>query len=296
MNVELRQLEALLAIEAEGTFTDAAVRLGISQAAVSRAVQGLEAAVGVPLVHRTTRSLALSEVGAEFVTSARRIVDDLDAAIGRARGEMRGIRLGYAWAALGEHTTPMLRAWHRLHPQQPMRMVHAVRHDVGLREGLTDLAIIRHALGSEEFDSAPIGTEARVCAMAVDHPLAERQQIELADLVGARVGVDAATGTTSRRLWLDAGVEPPEIVQTQDNDEWLDRIAEGSILGVTPVATAHYTPRPGVVFLPMPRAPRIEVRIAWARRRRPLETDAVLGHLRGFYAGHRARSDVGGAA
>lgn len=296
MSVELRQLAALVALEAEGTFTDAAVRLGVSQAAVSRTIQALEAAVGVELVQRTTRSLALTEAGAELVTTAKRILDDLDSVTARLRGEPRSIRLGYAWAALGEHTTPMLRAWRRARPEQPIRMVHAVRRDVGLRDGTADLAIVRHELEPGEFEWARIGDEPRVCAMAVDHPLAERREIDLADLVGTRIGVDIATGTTSARLWLDEGLEPPEIVPMQDNDEWLDRLAEGSILGVSPIASAHYTPRPGVMFLPMPRAPRLELRLAWARRRRPAETDAVLAHLRGYYTGRRPRSDVGSRA
>ncbi len=296
MTVGLRQLAALTALEEAGSFTDAASALGLSQAGMSRAIQSLEAAVGVPLVHRTTRSVAFTEAGTAFVADARRILDELDRAVAGARGETRSIRLGYAWAALGRHTTPMLRGWNRAHPEQPIRMVNRLQQDVGLRDGSADLAIIRHAIDPREFEWEAVGAEQRVCTLAVDHPLADRSEITLADLVDQRVGVDGATGTTTPALWLDAGLPAPEILNTQATSEWLDLIAEGRIVGVTPVATKEYTPRPGVVFLPMPDAPLIEVRIAWARHRRQAEADRMIRPIRGYYRDRPARAGVGGRA
>ncbi len=53
MGLELRHLRCLVAIVDSGTFTDAAIDLGISQAAVSRNLMALERALGVRLLHRT---------------------------------------------------------------------------------------------------------------------------------------------------------------------------------------------------------------------------------------------------
>lgn len=64
MSVELRQLRCLVAIVETGTFTDAAIELGISQAAVSRTLASLEAELGVRLLRRTTREVALTAAGA----------------------------------------------------------------------------------------------------------------------------------------------------------------------------------------------------------------------------------------
>ena len=50
MDVEVRQLRCLLAVVEEGTFTDAAIELGMSQAAVSRNISGLEHVLGVRLL------------------------------------------------------------------------------------------------------------------------------------------------------------------------------------------------------------------------------------------------------
>jgi len=296
MGIELRELRAIIALEDAGTFTDAAAALGVSQAAVSRAIAALEAETGAALVTRTTRRVAFTPAGSEFVAAARRVLDELDRAVAGARGEPRSIRLGYAWAALGAHTTPMLRSWNRANPERPIRMVHNIRRDVGLLDGTADLAVVRHELDAEQFDWATVGLEPRVCTLAVDHPLAERREIGLEDLVEQRVGTDAATGTTGVALWLDAGLPAPEIVPTQDTSVWLDLVAEGRVVGVTPIATQHYSPRPGVVFIPMPQAPLVEVRLAWARRHRPPETDRVLAHVRGYYRGRASRPGVGGRA
>src|ERR1700734_401174 len=67
MNVELRQLRCLVAIADAGTFTDAAIDLGISQAAASRTIASLETALGVRLLRRTTRQVSLTAAGSRGV-------------------------------------------------------------------------------------------------------------------------------------------------------------------------------------------------------------------------------------
>jgi DNA-binding transcriptional LysR family regulator len=61
MNVELRNLRALVAVVDAETFTDAAIELGTSQAAVSRSIAALEQALGLRILQRTTRSFTLTE-------------------------------------------------------------------------------------------------------------------------------------------------------------------------------------------------------------------------------------------
>ena len=51
----------------------------------------------------------------------------LDDAVAEARGETRALRLGYAWAAFGRHTSPILRDWRARHPDVPLE-VHRSRN------------------------------------------------------------------------------------------------------------------------------------------------------------------------
>src|SRR6201985_2876286 len=90
MNIELRQLRCLAAIADAGTFTDAAIDLGISQAAASRTLASLETALGVRLLRRTTREVTLTAAGHRVLPQARRVLaaaEDVvrEAAAGPAR-------------------------------------------------------------------------------------------------------------------------------------------------------------------------------------------------------------------
>src|SRR5918994_869620 len=71
--MDLRQLRALVAVVDAGTFTDAAARLGVSQAAVSRSVAALETGLGARLLRRTTRRIELTPTGERVVAQARRV-------------------------------------------------------------------------------------------------------------------------------------------------------------------------------------------------------------------------------
>jgi DNA-binding transcriptional LysR family regulator len=71
----------------EGGLARAAVRMGRSAAAVSRAIAGLEGRLGVQLLHRTTRTMTLSEAGEQYLAVCRRVLATLDEAQLMAAGE-----------------------------------------------------------------------------------------------------------------------------------------------------------------------------------------------------------------
>lgn len=278
-------MRVLVAVDDERSFTAAADRLGMSQASVSRSLASLEHELGTPLMHRTTRRVVPTDAGIAFTATARRVLAELDRAVTEARGERSVVRIGYAWAALGAHTTPVLRAWNRAHPATPVRLVRINRRDAGLVDGLVDLAVVRHPVERADLDSELVGVEPRVAVLPVDHPLADRDAVGLAELVPFLVAVDRHTGTTSPALWSSAGLEAPSMTQTGDVEEWLDLIAAGDAIGVTAEATAHQSPRPGVVFVRIPDAPPIEVHLAWHRQYRHPEATKVARAIRAAYEG-----------
>src|SRR6202161_4524947 len=74
MDLELRHLRCLVAIVDSGSFTDAAIELGISQAAVSRNLIALEQVLGVRLLHRTSRSVTPTTAGVHALAQARQVL------------------------------------------------------------------------------------------------------------------------------------------------------------------------------------------------------------------------------
>ena len=84
----LSDLVAFLAVARQGSFTTAAVRLGLSQSALSHIITGLEARVGLRLLSRTTRSVAPTTAGARLLATLGPRLDEIDAELA-ALGELR---------------------------------------------------------------------------------------------------------------------------------------------------------------------------------------------------------------
>lgn len=280
MDVDTRHLRALVAVVDEGTFTDAAIALRTSQASVSRSVQRLEALVGHRLLARSTRHVALTPTGERVLAHARRVLAALDRLVEATEADEPRVVVGYAWAALGEHTVAVQRAWSRDRGAD-LELVHANTPTAGLLEGRCDVSIVRVPVDDPRLASADVGVEGRVAALASDHPLAGRETLLLADLVAETIAVDAATGTTSARLWPSDAA--PGFRRTTSVDEWLTLIAAGRCAGVSSEATAAQHPRRGVEFRPLTDAPPITVRVVWWADEPPAGLDALLDLCRAAY-------------
>jgi DNA-binding transcriptional LysR family regulator len=283
MNVELRQLRCLVAIVDAGTFTDAAIDLGISQAAVSRTLASLETALGVRLLRRTTRDLALTAAGSRVLPHARRTLAEADEVLRAAAAGHARLRIGYAWSALGRHTTPFQRRWAAEHPEIELHLVRTNSATAGLAEGSCDIAVVRTEPDQRRFCDAIIGLERRYCAMAADDTWATRRSLRLAEISERTLVIDQRTGTTTPDLWPSGA--RPDIEYTGDIDDWLAAIATGRYVGITPESTVAQYPRPGVVYRPMRDAPPVAVRLAWWRDDPHPATAAVAGLVTELYRG-----------
>ncbi|MFC9913326.1 LysR family transcriptional regulator [Streptomyces sp. NPDC059862] len=281
MDVELRQLRCLVAIVDEGTFTDAATALGVSQAAVSRTLASLERALGVRLLRRTSRQVTPTATGLRVVAHARRVLVEVDHLVREATSGHIQVRVGYAWAALGRHTLPFQRQWGAVHPETELHLVRVNSPTAGLLEGMCDLAVVRRVPDDRRLDSAIVGLERRLCALAADDPLARRRSVRLADLSGRTLLVDRRTGTTTVDLWPPDS--RPATEETHDVDDWLTVIATGRCIGLTAESTAHQYRRPGVVYRPVRDAEPVAVRLIWWRDDPHPATQAVIELLAALY-------------
>jgi DNA-binding transcriptional LysR family regulator len=283
MNVELRHLRCLIAIVDTGSFTDAAIDLGISQAAVSRALASLESALGVRLLRRTSREVTLTAAGNRVLPHARRALAEAADVVREAAAGHTRLRIGYAWSAMGRHTTPFQRRWAAEHPGVELRLVRTNSVTAGLAEGSCDIAVIRNEPDQRRFRDAIVGLERRYCAMAADDAWAAQRSLHLAEISARTLLIDRRTGTTTPGLW--PAEASPAIEYTDDIDDWLTAIATGRYVGITPESTVTQYPRPGVVYRPLRDAPPVPVRLAWWRDDTHPATAAVAGLLTDLYRG-----------
>ncbi len=268
MDPDPTQLRALVAVVDQGTFTDAAIALGVSQAAVSRAVARLETVLGVRLLRRTSRSVALTTAGTRVLPHARQVLHDLDRLVADARSGQDRVRVGYAWSAVGRHTVEFQRRWHRAHPAVELVLSRTNSPTAGLAEGLADVAIVRGPVDGRRFDSVVVGLERRFGVCAADDPWARRRSLRMADFVTRRMAVDHRTGTTRLDLW-PPDARPTDVVGTTDIDDWLGLIGAGEVVGMTSEATAAQYPRPGIAYRVVRDAPPIPVALVWWRDEPP---------------------------
>ncbi|MQY36525.1 HTH-type transcriptional regulator GltC [Streptomyces sp. RB17] len=145
--MDLRQMEAVVAVADAGGFTAAARRLHVVQSAVSGTVRALERELGTPLFTRNTHRVALTPAGEAFVPAARaalRAAELAREAVDAAKGELRGrVTVGImqgVWAGL-HHALAALRSEH---PGVVVQLRQAAVTDIrqALREGTVDLAVV----------------------------------------------------------------------------------------------------------------------------------------------------------
>ncbi|WP_369217450.1 LysR family transcriptional regulator, partial [Streptomyces flavofungini] len=236
MTIELRHLRAFLAIADEGNVTRAAARLRLSQPALSRTLRQLEDHLGALLADRSTHHLELTARGRTFRDKAAVAVAAVDSALDPGSLSAWPLRLGHTWAALGDHTVPLLRRWDETRPDVPLELLRVDDRTAGLTRGTVDVALLRGAVTGPGLRTELLRHEERVAVMPADSPLAALPRITLADLAGHPIALNSVSGTTTTDLW-PPGARPRATVDVSNTDEWLMAIAAGRALGVSTSAT-----------------------------------------------------------
>lgn len=259
----MRQLDA---IERAGTMTAAARQLHVSQPALSRSVQRLEAELGQPLLDRAGRRVALNDAGRVAVDWARQILRDerlMREAVAAVGARAHALRVGtVAPAPLWRLTGLMVE---RL-PEETLTSETLTNDDVlrGLADGALDLGIV--AEKPLTGDDVPRTRELLTCklmrenlsvALPPNHPLAARRSVTAEDLDGQtfliftdigvwRDAVDAALPHAALIEQRDRGVfsqlarTTPHCVFTTDAP-YLDAQVPGRVVVPVDEAWAHLT-------------------------------------------------------
>lgn len=268
----MRRLRYFLTLAEELHFGRAARRLFIAQQALSKQIKVLEAELGVALVRRTTREVALTAAGAAFVDTCRDVVARLDAGALHVReigdGRRGLLRVGFFVAAALELTTPILND-HRAHfpsVELELREYNFLDPSAGLADGGSDVAFVRLPVGGVEIAYEPLFTEARVAALSASHPLAARASVTVADLLPLRMTTSRYAEAAYREFWTLAShrSEPPQPpIETSSHREELEIVATGQAFSTTTVSAARFTPHTGVRFVPIEDVPRVTCALAW---------------------------------
>jgi DNA-binding transcriptional LysR family regulator len=178
-------MKVFVAALAEGSLAGAGRKLGKSPAAVSRAIAFLEHHVGAELLHRTTRSLKLSEAGERYAVACKRILTDLEEADIAAAGERsapRGTLTLTAPVAAGEELLrPVLDDFMDRFPDVAVRLQMLDRPANLIDEGI-DVALRIAHLADSTLVALRVGEVRRVVAAAPRYLARHRRIQQPADL------------------------------------------------------------------------------------------------------------------
>jgi DNA-binding transcriptional LysR family regulator len=202
----IEAMKVFVAAVDEGSLAGAGRRLGRSPAAVSRAIAFLEAHVGAELLHRTTRSIKLSEAGQRYEAACRRVLVDLeeaDMSIAGERTAPRGTLTITAPPISGEEILrPIIDAYLEAFPAVSVNLMLLDRHANLIDEGI-DIALRVAQLPDSSMVAVRVGGDVKRVIVASPRYLAEHPRInEPADLTKHRI-------VTTTHFGHDTWVFPP---------------------------------------------------------------------------------------
>lgn len=247
-DISLRQLRYFVAAADAGQFSQAALKVHVSQSAVTAAVLQLEEALGVILFDRMPHGVALTAEGHKFVQHARHILDTLQDALSEPlflSHAMEGVvRVGASYTVLGYFLPSLLARFKRSYPQIEVDLIDMDRVNIenAVAEGSLDvgLSIVSNTQNLTLFDHHVLIRSPRRLWLSSQHPLATAATISLEDVANHAyilATVDEGDVSTAR-YWQGKGLSPQVAFRTSSMEALRGLVAHG--FGVTILSDMLY--------------------------------------------------------
>lgn len=261
--MELRRVRYFVAVAEELHFRRAAQRLHLAQPALSQQVRKLELELGVELLHRNKRSVALTTAGTAFLPEARRLLRQAEEAARTAQGVREGVRGNLRVGHLPDCLPSMLlRVFARFASANPgvnisPETVPMRRAVDDVRAGRLDVAVVGLPAPVSEFEVTSLGVEGTVAAVTDRHPLSGRASFPLERLEQERIvllprATNPAFFDGIAAACHGAGIAPT-LFETAEPDVMhaLLTVAAGAGIALFPSSTAERYSAHGVSFRPL---------------------------------------------
>jgi DNA-binding transcriptional LysR family regulator len=211
MKIDTLGVQAFVAIADRGSFQGAADSLHVTQTAITQRLRKLEAFLGVTLIERTTRSMALTETGRSFLPQARRLLGELADALVEIRETGMARRGDVSMACVPtvgvQYLPRILQAYAARYPHNRIKILDhasaAVEEAVLRREVEFGISIAREP--HPDLVNVPLKVDRYVLICDQDHPLAKRRRIAWRQLLA--YPLIFAGEVSGNRALLDGALE-----------------------------------------------------------------------------------------
>ena len=207
--MEIRQLRAFMAIAESGTFTAGALRVHITQAAISMQIRQLENELGARVFVRAPRHVILTEAGEHLLQRARQILREHDAAldeIAELAGAERGrLRIGSASAMILTDPLPkILKELRRQHPAAEVSVISGTSETLvdQILAGELDIAFVSLPVDVRGIQTERLSEDQLVAIASPRHKLAKQRTISAYTLAGEKLILGERGGNTRRLIDL----------------------------------------------------------------------------------------------
>ena len=271
---KLWQLRYFSAVAEHLHFGRAAQSLHISQPPLSRAIRALEQQLGVALFLRTRRRVELTPEGARLLEHARRVMDQLERAVGEVRDMASGahgrLRIGFVSLADFGVLPGLLKAYKASHPrvELALREMLSPQQAAALAAGTLDFGLLLPPIG-EALEHVIVQRERFVAALPARHRLAARRgriaMRELADERFVMVPREIAPGLYDivSGLAARAGFALNVAQEAIQMQTVVSLVSSGLGAAIVPASLANLGRR-GVVYRPIAdRHPSLELWLGW---------------------------------
>lgn len=265
--LETRELRYFVAVAEELHFGRAAERLGMAQPPLSRAIQQLERRLGVCLLERNRRGVALTDAGQVLLSEGRATLDAATAAARRTRraggadnpgGARTRLVLAVKTAAVHELLQKLLDAYAAQPDAAEVEVLQCRMCDqeARLRDGSADVALMHVPFNSlAGFDSEELMTEGQFAVLPAGHPLAARESLSMADIS------DLPDLPPAR--WPRHGIyRPGPGPEIHDQTQLAQLVALGRTVAVVPESARAWLWSEHAA-IPLTDAPPVVTHIAW---------------------------------
>ncbi len=285
MDIDIRHLRQFLAVAEEGSFSNAAKRLGMAQPPLSQAIAKLEQRLNCRLFLRTSRRVELTDQGRLLLAEGTRLVQrhsEMLEALERAEQGITGhLRIAFVMSVGSAYLPQILRRFQKSYPEVTLKLeeMSTANQVTALSEDLFDVGLLRPPIfGGSDLSLRSLVIEPLILALPEEHPLAREQDIDLTDLRGADfIAPPASLGPGLHNeivsLCMAAGFAP-RIAQEAKQMQTIASLVSGGLgVAILPQAVATLG-IDGVAYRPIsqPEAPTTQIALAWsgvALRRRP---------------------------
>jgi DNA-binding transcriptional LysR family regulator len=245
MSIDIRHIQAFLAVARELHYGRAASRLNVAQPALSRTVQHLEALLGVKLFDRTTRNVRLTDAGRTFQEQGSRVLHQLERAVDLTRRTPEGfsgsISIGYVDVLLSGPMPEIIQTYKSAHrgvhvqlsPHSPEELLDL------LAEKQLDCGFTFGKINNDELDARCVSIEPAVALLPVEHRLTLKEQIRIADLSREVFILPPRFGWSQFHKMieancLEAGFNPVIGQETQQIEAMMALVAADGGVGICP--------------------------------------------------------------